>query len=78
MLQLMRYIEEEKGSIISHVLCSHQSMVKSGEELRKFLSYMSYERIRKAPAVDMGAPINTHMILKEPEGWTLIFDMDKI
>ena len=78
MLRLIRYIEEEKGSIIRHVLCSHQTAVRSGEELRTFLSYLSDERIRKAPAVDMNAPVNTHRILKEPEGWTLIFDMDKI
>lgn len=69
---------EAKGNGIRKVLCSHQPMVREGKELKDFLSYMTDERIREAPAVDMGAPIDTHQIVKEPEGWVLLFDRSKI
>lgn len=65
------------NSFIHHVLCSHQPTLQNGKELEAFLSYMTDERLDSAPAVDMGVPINTHHICKNPEGWTLLFDMDK-
>ena len=76
MLSLIRTLEEDGGEI-SHVICSHQPMVREGSELKAFLAYMTDERLDSAPAVDMGAPINTHQVRKEPEDWTLIFDKDK-
>ena len=47
------------------------------KELKAFLEYMDDERLESAPAVDMGVPIETHEIRKEPEGWTLLFDKGK-
>jgi hypothetical protein len=38
---------------------------------------MTDERIREAPAVDMGAPINTHQVVLPEKDWTLLFDADK-
>ena len=69
---------ERNGTGIRKVLCSHQPMVREGKELKDFLAYMTDTRIREAPAVDMGAPIDTHQIVKEPEGWILLFDRAKI
>ena len=68
----------EKGKEIRKVLCSHQPMVREGKELKDFLAYMTDERLREAPSVDMGVPIDTHQIVKEPEGWVLLFDRAKI
>lgn len=78
MLDLIRTLEEEKGMQVMHVICSHQPMIRNGSELKAFLAYMTDERLNSAPAVDMGAPINTHQICKEPEGWTLVYDYDKL
>ncbi len=69
---------EASGSEIRKVLCSHQAKAREGRELKDFLAYMTDGRIREAPAVDMGAPIDTHQIVKEPEGWVLLFDRAKI
>ena len=74
---LIRELEKQCGKDIRSVLCSHQPMVREGTELKKFLAYMTDERLESAPAVDMGTPIHTHLIGKEPEGWTLIFDKEK-
>ena len=71
-------LEAEIGVNVDSVLCSHQPMVRDGEELKTFLAYMTDERLKNAPAVDMGAPINTHRITDETRGWTLVFDRDKI
>lgn len=73
MLDLIAGLEEEKQ--ITAVLCSHQPMMRTGEELKGFLEYMTDERISEAPYVDMGSPINTHRIVRNE--WTLIFDADK-
>ena len=78
MLELIRTVEETSGQEIAHVLCSHQPMMREGRELKEFLAYMTDARMAEAPAVDMGAPIRTHEIRKEQEGWQLIFDYDKI
>lgn len=77
MKDLIRALEEEQGQEILYVLCSHQPMVREAKELKSFLEYMDDERLASAPAVDMGVPIETHEIRKEPEGWTLLFDRDK-
>ena len=77
MISLIRSLEEEKGHAIQNVLCSHQPMIRKGTEIKAFLDYMTEERMKNAPAVDMGATINTHRIAKEPEGWELVFDIDK-
>ena len=77
MKELVRTLEKEHGQEILHVLCSHQPMVRAAEELKAFLEYMDDERLESAPAVDMGVPIETHEIRKEPEGWTLLFDKEK-
>ena len=68
---------EAEGTEIRKVLCSHQPMAREGKELKDYLAYMTDERIREAPAVDMGVPVDTHQIVKEPEGWVLVFDRAK-
>ena len=78
MQRLIRSIEKNRDAEIDHVLCSHQPIMRTGKEIKAFLEYMTDERIASAPAADMGAPINTHMIHKTTEDWTLIFDKDKV
>ena len=77
MKELIRDLETESGQEIETVLCSHQPSARKASEIKSFLTYMSDERIGKAPDVDMGAPIHTCEIRKEPEGWILLFDKDK-
>ena len=76
MVSLITALESGKSAAVSHVLCSHQPMLREGCEIKGFLAYMTDERMRNAPFVDMGAPINTHSIVRDE--WTLIFDADKI
>ena len=78
MKELIRAIEEENGREIRHVICSHQQMVREGTEIKGFLEYVTDEQIKEAPAIDMGAPINTHEIRNDEKGWQLIFDRDKL
>ena len=77
MKELIRALESD-GTEVRTVACSHQPMAREGKELKAFLDYMTDERMKAAPAVDMGAPIDTHQIVKEPEGWVLLFDLEKI
>jgi len=44
--------------------------------MEEFLEYMTDEQMKKAPAVDMGAPIDTHQVVKGE--WVLIFDQAKL
>ncbi len=78
MKELIRALEKESDQEIETVLCSHQSLARKASEIKSFLTYMSDERIGKAPEVDMGDPVHTCEIRKEPEGWILLFDKDKI
>ena len=78
MKTLIRTLEEGTGTEIRHVLCSHQPMIREGKELKEFLAYMTDERMKEAPAADMGSTIRTHQVTEEGKGWTLIFDRDKI
>ena len=78
MKELIRTLEEENGRAIGHVICSHQPMMREGSELKGFLTYMTDERMKEAPMVDMGAPINTHQVVSKPDGWVLIFDYRKL
>ena len=77
MKELIAGLEKETGEEIRHVLCSHQQKPRQAKEVKAFLEYVDDERLDSAPAVDMGEPIQTHEIHKEPEGWTLVFDKDK-
>jgi len=77
MKELIHTLEEENGRVIQSVICSHQPMKREGRELKEFLEYMTNERLADAPAIDMGAPINTHEIRNDEKGWQLIFDRDK-
>ena len=77
MKELIHTLEEENGRAIQSVICSHQPMKREGRELKEFLEYMTDERLADAPAIDMGAPINTHEIRNDEKGWQLIFDRDK-
>ena len=77
MKELIRTLEEESGREIRHVICSHQPMMREGRELKGFLEYMTDERMKEAPMVDMGAPIDTHQVVSEADGWVLIFDYNK-
>lgn len=76
MLNLIRVLEQDDE--IGHVICSHQPMPRNGNEMKKYLAYMSDERMAKAPAVDMGSPINTHQVTEERHEWVLVLDKDKI
>ena len=76
MKELIEALEADTGGEISAVLCSHQPMLRNGKELKDFLAYMTDERLKDAPAVDMGAPIDTHHVQKGE--WTLLFDRAKI
>ena len=78
MICLIRTLENWKGIETDTVLCSHQPVIRDGDELRSFLDYMTVNRMENADPVDMGAPIHTCMIRKEEKNWTLIFDKDKI
>lgn len=77
MLKLIFQVEKEADGEIISVLCSHQAALRDGEELKAFLAYMTDERLQAAPAVDMGAPINTHQVTVPEKGWILLFDADK-
>ena len=77
MLELIARLEEETGEELLHVLCSHQPGLRDAAELKAFLSCMDEARIREAPAVDMGVPINTHQIVVPEKDWVLLFDADK-
>ena len=78
MKELIRTLEEENGRNIRKVICSHQPMMREGNEIKGFLEYVTDERMKEAPAIDMGAPINTHEIRNDEKGWQLIFDWDKL
>ncbi|MER2054496.1 MAG: MBL fold metallo-hydrolase [Clostridia bacterium] len=78
MKELIRTLEEESGRNIRHVICSHRPVMREGDEIKGFLEYVTDERMKDAPAIDMGAPINTHEIRDDEKGWQLIFDHDKI
>ena len=78
MLELIRALEEESGRKIRNVLCSHQPMLRTGEELKGFLNMATEERLAEGPAVDMGAPINTHELRDDRRGWQLVYDYDKL
>ena len=77
MLQLLSLLEEKMGQPVLHVLCSHQPGLRSGEELREYLDFMSEDRIRSAPSVEMGSPIRTRRVADPGRGWELVFDPDK-
>lgn len=78
MLTLTDALEQSGQERIEAVLCSHQPAVRKGTELKRFLAYMTDKRMKEAPAVNTDTPINAHEITKEPEGWVLRFDLDKI
>jgi glyoxylase-like metal-dependent hydrolase (beta-lactamase superfamily II) len=73
---LIQTLESDFGSPIGTVVCSHQPMPREGAEIKSFLEYMTDEQMKKAPAVDMGAPIDTHQVVKGD--WVLLFDQAKI
>ena len=76
MTELIRTIETTYGRQISKIVCSHQPEAHEGRELKDYLDYMTDEKLKEAPAVDMGAPINTHQVVKDE--WVLLFDQSKI
>ena len=76
MIKAVSALEKQDGSAVRNVLCSHQPVLMQGMEMKRFLAYMSDERMRTAPAVDMGSPIDTHQIVSGE--WTLVFDRTKI
>ena len=78
MKELIQTLEEAHGRDIRHVICSHQKMMWEGREIKGFLDYMTDGRMKNAPSIDMGAPINTLEIRNDEEGWQLIFDYDKL
>ena len=78
MLTLIRGLETGSSTEIRQILCSHQPAPREGEELKRFLAWMTDERMENAPAFETGTAINAHAVRKEPEDWVLLFDRDKI
>ncbi len=82
MLALLRALEEATEEAVETVLCSHQPLPRTGEELRSFLETVTDDCLKAAPPVDMGnkqyAAIRTHQLSVPDRGWTLIFDLDKV
>ena len=76
MLKLAALLEEA-GEKVACILCSHQAAPREGGELKEFLAYMTDERLRAAPPVDMGSPIRTHQVVLPEKGWVLLFDAGK-
>ena len=77
MLRLVAGLEKEAGEEILTVLCSHQAAPREASELKGFLAYMTEERLKAAPPVDMGSPIRTRQVICPEKGWVLLFDGDK-
>lgn len=77
MVRLVAELEKESGEELIHILCSHQAGPRQASELKAFLAYMTDSRLREAPAVDMGSPINTRQVTEPGKGWVLLFDADK-
>ena len=77
MLRLVAGLEKEAGEEILTVLCSHQAAPREASELKGFLAYMTEERLRAAPPVDMGSPIRTRQVTCPEKDWVLLFDGDK-
>ena len=77
MIRLIRELETENGREIRNALCSHQPMIRTARELKGFLASMTDEQLIDGPAVDMGAPINTHEVRNILRGWQLVYDYDK-
>ena len=78
MLRFVRAAEQETGSPLAHILCSHQPMPRKGSELGDFLAYMTDDRLRSAPPVDMNSPVRTRSVTEPARGWTLIFDGSRL
>ena len=77
MLDLVAALEKKTGEEILGILCSHQAAPREGRELKDFLAYMTDERLREAPAVDMGEPVQTCQVTVPEKGWVLLFDAGK-
>ncbi len=75
---LLRLLEEETGKPVAQVLCSHEPDLRDGEELKGFLRAMTDERLAAAKAVNLHPSIRTYEVRMEKEGWTLVFDRDKL
>ena len=78
MKSVIRWLEKEYNCSAGNVLCSHQPMIRQGSEMKSFLEFMTDERMKSAPSINMGVPINTHIIRNEAHDWTLLFDKDKL
>ena len=78
MNRFLRAAEQESGDFPENVLCSHQPAPRAGEELREFLAYMTDDRLRQAPPVDMNSPVRTCAVTRPDRGWTLLFDADRL
>ena len=68
---------EEAGITLKTVLCSHQAAPREIGELKEFLAYMTDDRLRNAPPVDMNSPIRTCAVSNPEHNWLLIFDGGK-
>ena len=78
MLRFLRAAEQEAGIPVRHILCSHQPAPREGSELKDFLAYMTDDRLRSAPPVDMNSPIATRSVSDPSRNWTLIFDGSRL
>ena len=74
MLRFVRAAEEEAGISLRHVLCSHQSALYDGAEMKEYLAYMTDDRLQSAKPVDMNSPIATRAVSDPARNWTLVFD----
>ena len=74
MLRFIRAAEQESGAALRHILCSHQAVPHEADEMKAFLAYMTDDRLRSAPPVDMNSPVQTRAVSDPSRGWTLVFD----
>ena len=76
MLSAIRAIGQHYGRI-EHVLCSHQPMLRTGEELEEYLQEITEEKLSAAPDAEMGSGIHTARLTLSGNGQELVFDRDK-
>ena len=77
MTLLVGQLEGAFGGEIRHVLCSHQPALRTGEELKAYLAFITEDRLLSAEKADMGSPVDTRRVTCPEKGWMLVFDAEK-
>ena len=73
---------ENMGKILEacpceHVLCSHQPDLRTGEEMRRFITSLTPERLKAAKRIPLDEKIDTRQAFPDGEGMTFVFDWAK-